>query len=575
MKFSKVAAFIATPILLAGSGFLIVDNVNTFVQEEEEYLPYVQLAGTQSMGSQWLEDFMSQQPFAYPNGGKSDNWHKTATNRTLITDSSINCVEPQPIPAFVLDAHTASNNIVTISAATTQPGMSKSLIDNFESRASDCEIDFLRNGDSRVDIGSNANTSILFYGDTAVSVNFSNNFRGDKEILIGEVQDSIISSLETFRCNNIETDVNDRKRNVYYTTNNDPVGKFQTDTVKTEEDTVNLPTLVDISPSVINYPNLVKPEAPYPADFPDVPENEVTNPVVPALPEITSDTFEKDVTFEVPDFEGAGCGWEWSAGQKTPIYDVAALEQYKKDKKKEALNEVNDSAKGYISSYLNTIGSRATAQSSVVRWNKYAHRVNYVHTEWLNLENARAAMKPDYDAFIEAWRNWETFDERKDIAEEFYEKEVEFCEERDDNFIQWQEDGGEEEAPMPAICGDVERPEILDMNKGAEPVFTPPEGVTIPESWEEKEDADLSARVNEIRSETERNFNDLVSRLEQVDEDVAEQWREDREAESSTSESPEPESPLDRNRNRNDNDRSVVERIEDGDFIPEIPDLLP
>ena len=63
MKFRTIAALVATPIVTLGSGFLIAQNVDTFIQEEEEYLPYVQLAGTQSMGSQWLDDFLSNQPF--------------------------------------------------------------------------------------------------------------------------------------------------------------------------------------------------------------------------------------------------------------------------------------------------------------------------------------------------------------------------------------------------------------------------------------------------------------------------------------------------------------------------------
>src|SRR5699024_7282765 len=95
MKFKTIASLVATPIVLMGSGFMIANSVDNFVQEEEKYLPYVQLAGTQSMGSQWLEDFLSNQPFGGENSGDVKKWGQTSTVRTLIADESIKCVEPQ------------------------------------------------------------------------------------------------------------------------------------------------------------------------------------------------------------------------------------------------------------------------------------------------------------------------------------------------------------------------------------------------------------------------------------------------------------------------------------------------
>lgn len=575
MKFRTIAALVATPIVTLGSGFLIAQNVDTFIQEEEEYLPYVQLAGTQSMGSQWLDDFLSNQPFSGENTGDVNRWKQVSTVRTLIADESIKCVEPQPMPPYVLDAKTASNDVVTVSAITTQAGMAKSLIDSYESRASDCNIDLHRNEDgSRVDIADN--TSLLFYGDVGVSVNFTNGFSGDKDAVVGQVASKIKESLSTFRCANIDTHVEDRRRNIYYTADNKPVGKFQTDTIETGEDAVNLPTLVDASPAVLNYPNLVKPEAPYPENFPDVPESKVEQPDVPPFPEITSETFKKDVTFEVPDFEGAGCGWEWSAGQDTPVYDVDFLEQAKEDKKQETLDEVNASARSYISRYLNTLGARASVQPRVIAWNNYVNRVNNVHGRWLELENARNAIRADYDAFVQAWRDWETFNERKDAYKEFYDKQVKFCKERDEEFLEWQEDVEDREnrrneedsnlddlKPAPAVCGDVVRPEILDQERGAEPNFQVPEGVTIPDSWTKKDSFDKEAIVRDLENTLNSEYDNLVNRLEEVDKHTLEEWEEARrEEESSTPSTP--------SRTR---EPSITDRIEDGDFTPDIPDI--
>ena len=60
--------------------------------------------------------------------------------------------------------------------------------------------------------------------------------------MVGQVASKIKESLSTFRCANIDTHVErTERRNIYYTVDNKPVGKFQTDTIETEEDAVNLP----------------------------------------------------------------------------------------------------------------------------------------------------------------------------------------------------------------------------------------------------------------------------------------------------------------------------------------------
>ena len=100
---------------------------------------------------------------------------------------------------------------------------------------SDCNIDLHRNEDgSRVDIADN--TSLLFYGDVGVSVNFTNGFSGDKDAVVGQVASKIKESLSTFRCANIDTHVEDRRRNIYiYTVVISPLVSFRLILIETKK----------------------------------------------------------------------------------------------------------------------------------------------------------------------------------------------------------------------------------------------------------------------------------------------------------------------------------------------------
>ena len=110
---------------------------------------------------------------------------------------------------------------------------------------------------------------------------------------------------------------------------------------------------------------------------------------------------------------------------------------------------------------------------------------------------------------------------------------------------------------------DVVRPEILDQERGAEPNFQVPEGVTIPDSWAEKDSFDKEAIVRDLENTLNSEYDNLVNRLEEVDKHTLEEWEEARrEEESSTPSTP--------SRTR---EPSITDRIEDGDFTPDIPDI--
>ena len=431
MKKTAIATALLAPAVALGSGYVVLNSFNDFSAQEEEVQPYIQVAASKSLGSQWLEEFISTPPFANDKGNGKE-WKKAKTKRTLISDSKVSCVEPQPMPPSILDASTYSSGMVTVSAVTTQPGMARDLANTYEQRANSCELEFSRNDDDSMNIGNS--TRMFFVGDAVVSITFGEGFKGtdeDKDDIASETRARAEDTMRNSRCVNVNPDPKDKLRNVFYTVNNKPVGLYKSDTVKAEKNTVDLPTMVDVQPGEINYPYLNKPEGPYPKDFPDVPKDKVENPNIPPLPEVTDDSFEKKVVYEAADFDGPGCGWKWAMNSESPVYDVGFLDKQESDLKLKALNEMNDAAQSYINNYIDTIGNRAIIQPAIVKWNNYANKVNDVHRVWLDLENARASIKGDYDNYVQQWNMWASFAKRKAYAQEYMNKVNKLCEERD------------------------------------------------------------------------------------------------------------------------------------------------
>lgn len=540
-KAATTAKIIIAPVIALSVGAVSFYAFEEMSSEKEIETPFKTVAAESSLGMKWLNDFVETQPFTHAAGGDQNKWAITSSDRTLLPLDSVECAAPQPMPPYVANVKAGKNNTVTVNAALTQPGMSKTIINDYESRADQCDISFSRISDEEIKIGND--TTLLFYGDTIVSVSFGNNANtsnNEHNAIIDETRQRIISSLEESQCKSVETKVSDRKRNIFYTVDNNPEGLFNTEEVKTSVETDNLPTMVDVELELVNYPNLIKPEAPYPDGFPEVPES-VNRPEIPPLPQVSNDAYAKDVTYEVPDFEGAGCGWEWAIGQQSPEYNVEAMEEEQNRVISDALNEVNETASNYVNTYLSVLSKRVLKQNEIVHWNEYVNDLNNVHNRWMELENQRDAIEPSYDQYVYNHNNWSTFNDRKEIAQDLYDRMLEKCEELDEAYIEWVEDDEEslETSPEPIVCDEVYRPSILSQERGNEPVFVLPEGVTIPESWT-KPGENLNATINAERSAAESQYNSFINRLESLEQENREEWEAAREAEQEAEETTTP-----------------------------------
>lgn len=530
-KVSMLTKLTLTPLLISGVGFTVVDSVYKIPEEKTAESPYRNVVAQNSMGSSWLDSFLGTQPFSHSLGGDITQWSKTTATRTLIPSDETNCVSPQPMPPYILDVQGAKNNLIEVNAAITQPGLSKDIINRYEERAADCNVKFKRVSEDEVELGND--TTLLFYGDTIVSLSFDkvkNMSKTDKDQIVEETRQAIMRTLEQSQCLSISTSVNDKYRNIYYTVDNEPVGLFKDEEVLTTVDLENLPTLSTVEEKLVNYPNLTKPEAPYPVDFPDVPAKQEM-PEILELPQMTNDVYAKNINYEIVDENGAGCGWSWAINQESPVYDKEKLTNEANTLRNDALKEVNVKASEFVNNYMDSFSVVLNQQVDIVKWNNYVDNVNSVHNRWNELTEARKSIKTSYLNYVNSYNSWLTFDERKNMALETFKKMNDECIRREEEHAQWLEKKKENSANRvnnansadkePIVCSfGVPRPSILDTDKPAEPTFNIPEGVTIPNSWTkvgQQEDKDTITK-NE-KNTLDSSYTSFLARLSQLEKD--------------------------------------------------------
>ena len=532
-KVSILAKTVLAPVVALGVGFTLVNSLSEVAIEETPENPYKSVSAEQSLGMGWLDVFLANQPFEGNLGGNIEQWGFTSATRTLIPSEETSCAAPQPMPPYVIDVKAAKNDLITINAAITQTGMSKSIINEYEERASECDLSFKRISDDEIQLGDD--TTLLFYGDTIVSISFDkikNISSTNKENIVEQTRQNIIRTLQETGCVSATTNVADKYRNIYYTIDNNPVGLFNNEDVFTSVDMSTLPTLVEIDEEFINYPNLVKPEAPYPSNFPDVPKKQ-EKPNIPDLPEMTNDVYMKTITYEIEDTYGAGCGWQWSLNQKTPNYNSDALKENEENLRKEALREVNSKAGDFVNKYLESFALVISQQSSIVDWNDYVNNVNNVHNSWIELENERNRIRSSYYQFVENYNQWIIFDRKKELALENLKKMNDECSRREEEYDEWVEnnrinrddsdqdsnqDNSDEKEPVTCDFS-IPRSPILDMSKPAEPSFSVPPNVTIPQSWKKtNQPNDISSLINSEKSAMDRTYSQFLSDLKKLEE---------------------------------------------------------
>lgn len=566
-----------------------VRDLNAMAAPPEDNSPYRETEPRDFLGKQFATDFVQQHPDEID---ESDWVAENEPMQPRPVFSAEQCSELGTAPNSLLTTYRGEGEGLRVDALIFGAGQAKRYFDDTESIIENCD---------NVS-GFNESTVTASHGDNDYELDYYQFSSGDNDHVVFTAGDAIFEirstdsaevsagdaldfyagyavesmNREQWQCVAIETSYEDYVRSFYHDFESYE-GLFLTEPLEAETPVNNLPvptltkrgnTDAERSISTVNTPNLEAPEAPLPEDFSSIPENEPDRPQIPLEFE-TIDEFKDTAYYEIPDYDGPSCGWEWAA-QISPVYDEMALEHNREVVRTEVQSDLEQQAGSYLdSSFYYTLRTLNT-EPVITRWNEYVNTVNSIHDDWAWLEDEREALRPAWDTYLAEHAEWENFPNLQDAAREEYNADIEAYEEEldafddevaayeeeldeydeefaeyererdqclsdrarvdawDDNFEdavrngdaiiegedqpepETDEDGEEiETQPLPEVperpedCQSLptaptapsepvntavepERPSILDEDRGSEPQPpTIPEGVTVPNSWED------------------------------------------------------------------------------------------
>lgn len=514
-------------LVIYSRGVEALERINT---EPVEVSPYMEVEATNSPGLTWASETIKQQPPSVESWAVAE----TAKPQNIITPNTLN-ISSEKTSISLLATYVGTGSGVQTRAHVYGSGQAAKDFNRFVNLLSDR---------TNVETATNENGSSAKYengffvtmGDAIISVSAPNNEKRDE--LLEFYSKSMPETLKNSGCYDLTVTNDDALRSFFYDKDS-YTGLLEHQKIETQVDIDGLPNPSPITIENINTPDLQQPESPIPADFPSLPEAEANKPTLPTEVE-TQDSFKKDAIYKVADTNGPGCGWKWS-GQAAPVYDNNALETEKNKSIVDVQNDIDVQADNYVNSKKDWALQTALIMPKVNDWNSYVRNVNTVHERWNWLNDERAKLQEPWNQYVEDYKNWLSFDQRKADATEEYNEKLQVCIDKQDDLIAWEDEWGElwakQEAakdnppePSPAPTeppededptnpGDEdtnpveqpttppvddeteepvdipekpegcnitpERPSIVDQAKPEEPQApTIPEGVTIPDSWE-------------------------------------------------------------------------------------------
>lgn len=423
--------------------------------------PYRETEPRDFLGMEFAEDIVSKKP----EGIDSDDWDSEGPTQPSVLFSAEQCPELGSPPKALITTYEGSGGGLTFTARIFGAGQAKAHFQNTVDTIEDCEDveDFssdeltVSHDDtdyslSRMTFSSSGEEHVLFTAGDAI---FEVNVGDDSDVSGGEAADFYadyaVESLnrEQWQCLDIDYSSSASQRSFFYGLDSYE-GLTHVDELTAETETGELPTPTltkqgnDSASSVIDTvsePNSEKPEAPLPDDFESIPENSPDRPELPLEFEKRND-FSADAEYKIPDHNGPGCGWAWSA-QVSPIYDESALEHNREVVRTKVQNGLERDAGEYLNSGFSYSLRVLNEEPVITRWNEHVNTVDGIHEDWRWLEEEREALRPLWDRYLANHEEWTTFPDRQDDARDEYEDARQQCIDQRDAVNEWEEEYGE------------------------------------------------------------------------------------------------------------------------------------
>lgn len=515
-----VAGLVISTGAMAGT----ISSLQRIQAPPEDNSPYVQVVAAFTPAKTWAEGVIKERPSFV---GKTD-WNVLETSRPQHPIDQKLC-EMGNVPSAVTSTMEATSSGMNIRIQTYGAGQAADAFVGYKEKFSDCF--------SVQDVSISQGQAIVFdggflltMGDAIVS-GFGINNPSQQNEAVQFYARRLAETLPSSGCKDLKSVQGSNVRSPFYSPELYQ-GLIQKQRIDTTIPVDSVPVPKSVNVGEIKNPNTQTPEAPIPSNYPALPKNEVKKPELPApLEEKKAADFSQYASYNIPDDQGPGCGWEW-AGQHSLNYDREKMQQEADAHKKIVQSDVDTVAKGYAEKHTEWAKQVAALTPAVDQWNSYSESVNAVHDKWIYLTEERAKIEDEWKEFITRYEDWYTFDDRREVAAGKYADVLQVCVDKQEAVSDWEsewgeksaeqialrqmatetrenEDGEEEEIfhpdwlnederkileetipQRPEDCKELpERPAILDQQRPEEPVAPAiPSDVTIPDSWRQVSD---------------------------------------------------------------------------------------
>lgn len=486
-------------IVMTGYVFYNTLAIAKTLQEPEINTPWMEIAPEETEGIEWAKNFLKTSP------EKVSDW-TTSQNIEMrgITAPDCSVAETTILPGSMLGTVAANGSEIEAVAQVYGAGQAISQFNTYGNLLNGCSnVEIVKDEEWGYQAYKYKNGFLMTSGDTIVNV-----YSVNPELLESvytEYSHKLSESLKKSGCRNLFVNSTDSGRSFFYNREH-YTGWLESLTLVSKINVKNSPEPTGTTPAEEPLVDVLEPEAPLPEGFPQMPKD-VEKPSVPVAPAIKEE-ISREIKIEKADPIGPGCGWEWS-GQISPIFNKEALNNAANNLKITTINELDTEAIAYLDTRQAWVKSIINLFPSINSWNNYVGKIAEVKEKWYWLNASREELRPQWDAYMQAMDNYNSFDGRKNSAQSDYDKAVKNCEAEQKKLEAWEKE--QEEASTPPVTTPPgqdgedpitpptpapttprppgcpippERPAILLQVPPEKPIAPYiPEGVTIPNSW--------------------------------------------------------------------------------------------
>lgn len=405
------------------------DSYSESIKPAEVITPYADVTAVNFSGKAWAEKLIATNPANFA------DWSVDKSTKPRSAIDSKNCPAIGIAPTTLLSTHVANSAGTEVRVQVYGAGQAAKQFTDYSNNLASCFGKLNPQTAGKTTFETFSKGFILTSGDAIVGVTTVND--STRDVLLDFYLKNVEPSLLESGCISLEVTAADANRNLFF--NKDQYSGLEGSTTLTSSVEIgNLPTPTGLKLNEIENTSAEVPEAPLPANFPELPKNSIQRPQTPVAPK-SEGPFTADAKYRVTDDKGPGCGWSWTA-QVSPALDLTKLAKDKNNSILKTQGAIDGGATTYVNGKLNWALQIAALAPSIDSWNTFVSQTNAVHKKWEWLDTERQKLEAPWRQYVTDHNDWLTFDQRKSDALKKFDEDFKQCQKDQKDLADWNRD---------------------------------------------------------------------------------------------------------------------------------------